>query len=157
MGDRCTGHCCKAFTLPCSMDVVKLKVEEGTVTDGAIIADMLIPMYAGPYAGMPDDIRAKVDKVAASNRTDEPAFVYTCRHFDGANCTNYEGRPDMCKAYPYGTRCEYRGCEWKAARDGQTETINGCAVERPRKRPGHFPLSDEPLDQLMSRKESGPC
>lgn len=157
MGDRCTGHCCKAFTLPYSIEEVRAKVARGNVTDGEIIVDMLIPLYAGLYSDMPPDLRAKVDKIAASNRTDEPAFVYTCRHFDGQNCTNYEGRPDMCRAYPYGVKCSYRGCEWTAARYGQTETVDGHAVERPRKRLAASAVSSGPLKRPMVYGENKPC
>lgn len=39
-------------------------------------------------------------------------YWYTCVHFDrvGRRCMNYEGRPRMCRQYPYGHSCLYKGC-----------------------------------------------
>lgn len=37
---------------------------------------------------------------------------YTCKHFDKEtrNCGIYEHRPLMCREYPNGYRCRYKGC-----------------------------------------------
>lgn len=52
---RCTGHCCKAFTLPWDIDELRRKAT--TLTDGPYVADMVIPLYSGSYADMPGDIK----------------------------------------------------------------------------------------------------
>lgn len=45
---------------------------------------------------------------------------YTCRLFDGTNCTAYDIRPDMCKSYPYSRPCEHADkCQWDDARAGK--------------------------------------
>ncbi len=45
---------------------------------------------------------------------------YSCRHLSGdGQCTTYATRPDMCRHYPYGNKCEWgEDCHWDAARDG---------------------------------------
>lgn len=39
---------------------------------------------------------------------------YTCKYFDGHNCTAYEERPAMCRDYPYGKQCTFEGCTLKS-------------------------------------------
>jgi len=122
MGDRCTGHCCKAFQLAYGIDDVKLRA--GGLEDGAFIADMLIPLYSGPLGEMPAELRAITD-MRDDDAPESVKHVYTCRHFDGSQCQSYESRPAMCRRYPYGRRCEFKGCEWKAAREGRTSVSGG--------------------------------
>lgn len=55
------------------------------------------------------------DKMCLGNprrKIDHKLYHYTCRHFDSKtkNCTNYEDRPDMCRAYPNSRICKYKGC-----------------------------------------------
>lgn len=44
---------------------------------------------------------------------------YTCRHLntETGDCMNYEGRPDMCRDYPYGEACTFKECTSEQARN----------------------------------------
>lgn len=105
MGDRCTGHCCRAFTLPKSPEDIRKMVEEDRLNDGPFILDMLI--YLGLF-----------DVNPAGGVLDEPWHYFTCRHLDTAtgNCTVYEQRPHLCRNYPNDKACEFPGCTWDAVR-----------------------------------------
>lgn len=98
MSDRCTGHCCRAFTLPYPYDVMQARASE--IQDGEFIADMIRPLDHGPEW---DPTR--------------PGHWYTCRHLDTetGDCRAYEQRPWMCSEYPYGRQCEHPGCTWTNA------------------------------------------
>lgn len=113
---RCTGACCRSF--PLSFDPLLTGVEviaalrgaqqrdehgepklglDGeplmwNLTEGAAIADMVLPLY-GPY---PKDAKAQAR--------------FTCRHFDGSNCTNYENRPDLCRDHGVISNCHEPNC-----------------------------------------------
>jgi Fe-S-cluster containining protein len=91
---RCTGHCCRVFSLPNSPKEVASKEFREGVVDGEIISDMVIPL---DYEPLEDDGKPY-------------RWFYTCKHFDGENCTNYEGRPMMCRTYPDGGKCVQLGC-----------------------------------------------
>lgn len=105
MGDRCTGECCKAFTLPFTHVMFASYLNETPMdrvghgvgfVDGELILAMAVPL---PDLG-PDR--------------------YTCRLFDGVNCTVYEMRPAMCRDYPYNEKCEHgEKCQWEEARKGE--------------------------------------
>lgn len=47
------------------------------------------------------------------------AHYYYCVHFDEAKkvCSIYDERPDMCKSYPNGHKCEFAQCTWKGMRE----------------------------------------
>lgn len=83
---RCTGHCCKGFFIP--LDALTAPGREWTEDDRKI-ADLVILLEP---------------------RGAEGQWVCTCRYFDGINCLNYEDRPYMCSAYPYGKHCNFAGC-----------------------------------------------
>jgi len=90
---RCTGHCCRDFSLPFSPGELRRRVIFEGLLDGEQIADMVI------YLGW----RACVFK--------KDGHRYTCRHLiNGRDCGIYETRPVMCRDYPYGGRCKYEGC-----------------------------------------------
>lgn len=126
---RCTGLCCQRFPLsidypsPASvvLDYLRLGVHPDHDTkvtfgvwgmdfslcvnfskvdfaDGNFILDMLLPIE-GPVTS---------DSLAYG--------FFTCRHFDGKNCTVYETRPDMCIRYGAAGDCEYEG-------NGCTQTL----------------------------------
>lgn len=127
--DRCTGHCCRAFTLPFNSET--LKERAARLEDGKVIADMVIPLYEGPARDMPLDVRTSVDTEAqrlAGSYDFAPIYVFTCRHFDGTGCKIYARRPSMCSTYPNGRRCAYDGCTWKAARE---QRVSGEGKEIP--------------------------
>lgn len=91
---RCTGHCCRGFSLEHPHEVVKAEFakfqngEQSFIPDVEKIAAMLIPL--GTFRGQE---------------------LFTCRHLgvDG-NCTAYETRPQMCRDFPGPDPCKYRNC-----------------------------------------------
>jgi Fe-S-cluster containining protein len=93
---RCTGHCCRGFSL--EHPHAKVKEEYATwlidparatsIPDVAFIADMLIPL--GTFRGQE---------------------LFTCKHLSKeGNCTAYEKRPKMCRDFPGPNPCAYRNC-----------------------------------------------
>ena len=130
---RCTGHCCKTFTLPMSPDELwaafhRWKIGAGNSTPMSnrgdettkqiigeiyLIAPMVI--YLG-YKKLPYKQVRPEEKV-------ERHHLYTCKHFDTKtnNCGIYEHRPQMCRDYPYGMSCNYRACTW-TSRKNKPET-----------------------------------
>lgn len=142
---QCSGHCCRDFTLELSpgelvrigraerlhklarqidpsidkFDGEKSKeslaikqdadaIHEQWLDQSAFISDMVI--YLGFY---PD---AKIYE-AGESVSETWAHHYTCKHLGaGSRCTIYERRPDMCRNYPNGEPCRYRGCTSVAAK-----------------------------------------
>lgn len=96
--NRCTGHCCAVFTLGDPPEKITTKEWAQSAVDGEKIQDMVVPL--GDYEPYTSD----------SGYT---RYFYTCRHFDGKNCNNYENRPFMCSDYPYGRKCVQLGCTLK--------------------------------------------
>lgn len=129
MGDRCTGHCCRAFTLPRSPE----ELAEGyrawlhQVPGANLVHDihLIYPMvrhlrlyHAGEVA--PD---GKV--------VDQDRHYYRCVHVaENGDCGIYADRPDMCRSYPDGNPCTYAACTWDAARMECRES--GSATPGPR-------------------------
>lgn len=134
--DRCTGHCCRRFSLPFSPEEWKasyeqeLRIQSGELkenpdpngppwplprpVDVMIVAQMIIPLGAhnwSPQTGKP---------YADDGQGDRLGHHYTCKHLDDAtgNCRIYETRPEVCRKYPYGRPCGYTECTWDAARAG---------------------------------------
>lgn len=102
---RCTGHCCRRFPLPISLEELRERQAQPNpgpgvvyarpkVQDGDYIADMLIALGDGFHTN------------------GEKCWYFTCRHHDvhTGNCLAYESRPAMCKDYPYGHPCQHDGC-----------------------------------------------
>jgi Fe-S-cluster containining protein len=87
---RCTGHCCSRFHIDSRM-LDRLTGPAEKSRDEKFILDMLVFL----------------------EWTDAGARL-TCRHFDGTNCTRYEERPAMCRDYPYGKQCEFKGCTFSS-------------------------------------------
>lgn len=106
---RCTGACCRKFTLPEApeyferMYLAWKNAPESSFklpgNDIHIIWPMLI------YLGQ-SDVSPNGGKLAF------PQHFYTCKHLDKdtGDCTIYEHRPRMCSEYPYGSRCKYEDC-----------------------------------------------
>lgn len=95
---RCTGHCCEAFSCPSPQ---YLAANVANIIDGNVLVDMLIPL--GPSAS--SDLA--YEEYDTRNR-----WRYDCRYFskETRQCTDYAGRPGMCRDYPYGNNCEIDGC-----------------------------------------------
>lgn len=116
MSDRCSGNCCREFTLLCGKTPEEIDTFLRTKAwDGVQIADMVIPL------------RPLVAGTVLPNGDTVPegfigsGWIFTCKHFDPAtnNCGIYETRPRMCRSFPYGSRCEHGDrCTWDAGRAG---------------------------------------
>jgi Fe-S-cluster containining protein len=78
-----------------------LSEDPETARDAAFILDMLLPFY-GPIENDP-----------LPDGRDKRTYGYTCKHFDGADCTQYADRPKMCRDYPYGRSCGKPGCTYE--------------------------------------------
>lgn len=101
MADRCTGACCKDFTLKYSPE--EFEAKKNDLQDGLQIAGMIV--YLGKYA--------ETDMI---DNDPSDQHHYTCRNFDGKDCTIYDTRPRMCRTYPNGDPCRYRDCQWEQVR-----------------------------------------
>lgn len=133
---RCTGHCCRDFTLPYSpqelLDGYKRWQSSGSsreqIAMGAqsqpemrypmdihLVAPMVIPL--GRYYDKPEVFVLPLEEAQQARFThdDGAPYHYTCKHFDPAtdNCTIYEIRPQVCRDYPYERSCNYAACTWK--------------------------------------------
>lgn len=95
---RCSGHCCQHFTLPWPDDQ---------------LPNILWAHKAGAVAWQDPEWLFIVNMTVPIHQHDPLyRFTYTCRHFDqpSGNCTIYDDRPEMCRNYPYGRRCEDPDC-----------------------------------------------
>jgi len=105
---RCTGHCCKAFTLPVTPQEVfiallssvlgyehKYSVGERGV-DNMKLFSLLVYVGTEPLRGVPGG---------------PGAHYYTCKALaPSGDCSIYDSRPYTCRDYPYGMVCKYIGC-----------------------------------------------
>ena len=116
MGDRCRGGCCRAFYLPVTPEeILGRRFYDGRVRDGRQIAEMV--RHLGRFqAG-----QTPTPMLDAPSRT--AGDYYTCINLDEptGNCRIYDHRPDLCRTYPNGGRCQYEGCGWDAAREGRVD------------------------------------
>ena len=114
MSSRCTGHCCRRFYLPLSP--TQIKGEAALVrlggrsrfnpTEIAKIADMVILVDQTPKPNNDSEYNRYHD--------DSVGYFYTCKHHnkDTGDCMNYENRPNLCRDYPYGGSCAFKGCTY---------------------------------------------
>lgn len=100
MSQRCTGHCCKNFPLPRTIEELRenwllWRTGKHAENPAAIIEDidLIYPMV----------IPLGVDR----NGTHR----YTCKHLlANGDCSIYIDRPRMCSEYPYGHPCDHDEC-----------------------------------------------
>jgi Fe-S-cluster containining protein len=121
---RCTGHCCEDFSLPVSPMQLQHEGKRARLfgksrfsRDEIIkISEMVVFLYED-YTDSNRKGRSKPKNVTLNKASCGRVYHYTCKHFDPKtrNCTNYENRPDMCRGYPYGSQCTYRGCTYQPA------------------------------------------
>jgi Fe-S-cluster containining protein len=122
MMDRCTGHCCRAFTLPWTLEEMKIAYKRD-------LAHMMKARAGGATFPTPDTVKVYPLLIPlAKERGNHPLgparqsgtrYYYTCKFFKDGNCTNYEHRPKMCSSYPEysgNALCEYEGCTWAGHR-----------------------------------------
>lgn len=99
---RCTGQCCRSFPLNIDftlqadqvINILRNGKPNGVkMQEGEAIADMIIPIY-GPWPAA------------------DPQARFTCKHFDGSNCNNYQQRPWLCRDHGVGSKCDHvgKGC-----------------------------------------------
>ncbi len=125
--NRCTGHCCRSFYLPFSPKELReaydrwyasqtgYPVHKTTTEpkDQRLYQDihLVAPMveHLGKFRKNP------LGTVNDDGFGKERRHYYRCKLFDpkAKRCTIYEIRLRMCREYPYGNKCNYRGCTWK--------------------------------------------
>ncbi len=131
--NRCTGHCCTALWFPFgpeqlldayerwkasgSKPIYKCGIEPNRESmtvyqDIHLVAPMLT--YLGFLKKPPCKMVNPTNDDLLGKR--KGAHYYSCKHFDHKKkiCTIYEIRPQMCRGYPYGKKCNYTGCTWKS-------------------------------------------
>lgn len=125
---RCTGHCCKRFYLPLSPADLELACEAQRQKDAGDTVELWRDFKGDQHGvvGMDGEIVQiagmveLVDTIQKSAITDSREHFYTCKNFDGQNCTIYESRPPMCRNYPgYNGEghCNYPGCTYVPPHD----------------------------------------
>jgi Fe-S-cluster containining protein len=137
MGERCNGHCCRAFPLSNNLAEIQASaraelageyfwVDEfmecrSLLEDAAVVVDMVIPIgkhRISPSSG--NDMGREID-------------FYTCWHLSpNGDCRIYERRPRVCSEYPYGNdRCDQPACEWDAGKAGGRRSAKLKLIEVP--------------------------
>ena len=109
---RCTGHCCKKFTLPFTPAKLRLLFTgKGDASfDGEVhrydAKEIQTVFLMSKFLGM-----SKTDPADGSELINSVP-VYTCRNYN--EVTNdyniYDHRPVMCRKYPNGEKCRYTEC-----------------------------------------------
>lgn len=124
MTNRCTGHCCHAYTLPYSPEELRENylawAEQRPDRNGRaqgreiwLIAPMAI--HLGEFDRHPS---GEVEPPPGAGT----AHYYTCAHLrENGDCGIYEIRPKMCSDYPYGRLCEHSSCTWVDAQQATTQ------------------------------------
>jgi len=103
-GDRCTGHCCRCFSLPYGPD--ELATRKARIKDGEQIVAMVRYLGRTVPPGMPHQ----------RNESSSDHY-YTCTNLlANGDCGIYETRPGMCRNFPDDGPCPYPQCENEATR-----------------------------------------
>lgn len=110
---RCTGHCCKSFWLPLSP--MEFSFQSKKLGLGK------------PIKWISEEFR-KISEMVIFQRPNDngSGYRYTCKYFDTKtnNCINYKNRPDMCRDYPYGGTCKYKGCTLDVRTESEQKAIS---------------------------------
>jgi Fe-S-cluster containining protein len=113
MSDRCTGHCCRSFSIPYSIRELTRAAEFGRRQTQEYRPERF--WYDDRWQKqtyMPEDAAYVADMLIQLPEKDR----FTCRHLlQNGNCGNYAHRPGMCSRYPYGVPCTFNGCTWSTA------------------------------------------
>ena len=108
---RCTGHCCKRFTLPYSPEDIQAQAEAHERGDKS-----WLDSKGGKHMKFNPDIEQIANMIIYLDRGEKnDLYLYTCGNLDKetGNCKIYEDRPSMCREYPYGKKCNFKGCTMK--------------------------------------------
>lgn len=168
---RCSGHCCRAFTLPVDPDGLRRGLElwiareeddrprarelleQGTRFWGDIelIATMAVAIGQFERNPLAPDLVPNEDAPPLQ-------WFYRCRHHDAASgdCTIYEDRPEMCRSYPYGDPCPFPGCTYVPGPD-PIEVVGGWVQLHPAARDENLEYVAPPtaLGGGVGRRETG--
>ncbi len=117
MGDRCTGDCCRAFTLSITYGELLRGYDSWRFGGRTCIR------HGGGQRGIPTDVHlvapmirplGEFTKNPVSGAVfDQPTQLYTCVHLTtNSDCGIYDRRPDICRIYPNGRKCHFPGCTW---------------------------------------------
>lgn len=120
---RCTGHCCRAFTIGDKLTYAELKVKYEKSVNGESKLPALEEIF--PYL---IDLGMKTHN-PGGEKIDQPTQYFTCRNLSAdGNCEIYEQRPQICRNYPELTtpdgQCEFPGC----TRQSECENEKACSV-----------------------------
>lgn len=113
ISSACSGKCCAVFNYPTAPDALRERSEgqEGFWPDqDRFLADMLVALT-------PEEAQARMERFEISppegmdlrEWAENTGPLYTCRHWDEDTrlCTVYADRPEMCREYPYASRCQH--------------------------------------------------
>lgn len=119
----CNGNCCQDFILSYSPAYMETLKENGN-DDERHTAGMVI--YLGYYDTDPDLFPEDHKRYEGND-----AHHYTCKHFDTKTrlCTDYENRPNMCRSYPNGIACTFKGCGYNQVKEEIQNFISTKSIE----------------------------
>ncbi|MDQ7818704.1 MAG: YkgJ family cysteine cluster protein [Melioribacteraceae bacterium] len=137
---RCTGHCCKDFTLAYSPEELKKEFDETLSKNRKILKQIKDreKRYDETISYMKSDIYLVPQMVihlasieVNCNGELHPLTLhhYTCTNHDPVtgNCKIYEARPRMCSNFPYydhpNGECPYKGCTMKYEKEVNSEPM----------------------------------
>lgn len=120
-GGRCTGDCCRAFVLSATYGDALRAYDAWRAGAQSYVG------HGGGQRWIPVDIHLLATMIRplgeftthpiTGREYDRPTTLYFCVHLDGdGDCGIYDRRPEMCRNYPYGRRCEYPDCAWDYGR-----------------------------------------
>jgi Fe-S-cluster containining protein len=110
VGDRCTGRCCQEIRLGWSPEEILL------AADAATRGDAYYVWHNDAYVAIGDSIKLH-EMLTPVGQEADGKWLYHCRHLlPSGDCDDYENRPWMCSAFPYGQKCPYPDCQWDEAR-----------------------------------------
>ncbi len=103
---KCKAMCCQDFVLPFAPEYFD-SLNEGNASKEYLKVKSMIE-YLGYYDINKDIIKSKFVKSKEYGN----AHHYKCKLQDPLTglCTDYDNRPDMCKRFPNGDPCPYKGC-----------------------------------------------
>lgn len=145
--ERCTGHCCKNFTLPFSpmeMNFWHKVALRGRRKRWGEDTFKVPPMLNFLYA---DKLVVNASKTPYQNKSEVARYHYSCKNYDDVtgNCKIYETRPSMCSSFnDRGQNCTYRDCTCKF------EYVDEPALEK-------MSFSDMPSEDIKCQSKCGEC
>ena len=140
---RCSGHCCRDIGLALSPEELRASYMRFVESQGGHLdrhqisagkmprnhlggrssttvyedIHLIYPMLTFTHQdAVHPDVPEEEVKLFGSGKRESLVYHYTCKHFDGANCTIYDIRPRMCSGFAADAQgCGYKGCTWTDA------------------------------------------